>query len=203
MLLNEGLKGYIAGLVDGEGTIFIGRQKREENRSGYRFLPHLIITNTNKECLDLCKNIFNFGSLFLRREASFNKDGAIQSRKNCYRWEVKHQLVGVVLREILPYMVIKKKQAENILLFLESLETQGNYSKYDPSLQFKYYAISKELNGNPLTEEEKIELLPIMREVKLAEIKHCFHEGCEDKHYGNGLCRKHWKRKRYAEKKRT
>lgn len=196
---SEGLLGYIAGLIDGEGTVFIGRQKRSENRSGYRFIPHLIITNTNKECLELCKNTFNFGSLLLRREASFNTEGSIQSRKDCYRWEVKHQQAGEVLRQVLPYMVIKKEQAKNLLAFLECVETQGNYKSYDIDKQFEYYLKSRELNGTILTKEEQEELRPMFRPA-IREEKKCIIEGCSSKHYGRGLCRTHWKRQYYRGK---
>jgi len=53
--------GWLAGMIDGEGSISISRVKRKNYRRGYRFAPRLTISNSHKETImfvwDLVKKI--------------------------------------------------------------------------------------------------------------------------------------------------
>lgn len=190
---------YIAGIVDGEGSIIITKAQRKENRAGCRFIPMLVITNTHKGVLDFIVEKTGYGKVQPRNEKTMERFGW-KSNKLAWRWDVKHQQVGEVVKKLLPYLIIKKHQAENLLEFLNLFEEiPSNYfEQEDLDLQFKYFIRSKELNGKTLTEEEKEKLRPVLR-AYVNERGKCSIEGCQELHYGKGLCRTHWKRKYYAE----
>lgn len=187
---------YMAGIVDGEGSIIISKQKRKENRSGCRFYPLLIITNTNKEVLDFFVEKTGYGRVFERPE---QQKPYFNSVKNCWRWAVKHTQVGEILKKLLPYLIIKKKQAENVLEFLQMFEGASNYSNLNIEKQFEHYLINRRLNGTELTDEQIEALRPIVREPTQIK-KKCIIEDCNKDHYGKGLCRTHWKREYYRTK---
>lgn len=159
----ETIYAYMAGIVDGEGTLIITKAKRPENRSGCRFLPMLIITNTNKDVLDFFVEKTGYGKVTPRKESTKERFGW-KTNKQAYRWSVKHSQVKEVIEKILPYLIIKKKQAENILEFFNSNASfSKNYNDEIVEVQFDFYIKSKELNGKILSQEEKNTLRPTIR----------------------------------------
>ncbi len=183
---------YMAGIVDGEGSIFISKQKRKENRVGYRFYPILVITNTHKGVLDYFVEKTGLGKVFERKE---QEKPYFKTAKVAYRWDIKHTQVGTLLKKLLPYLVIKRKQAENVLAFLEMFEGAVNYSNYNVDKQFEFYIKGRLLNGTKLTDEEIEALRPAPVIEKPKQL--CSVESCSNKHYGRGLCKIHWKREYY------
>ena len=96
---------YLAGLVDGEGCIRL----HPSNRGKYRkFYPRVQVTNTYKPVLELL--VSQYG-------------GAIHSATKPQKegWKLKHdwRLTGdkarELLKELLPFLIIKKEKAEQVL----------------------------------------------------------------------------------------
>lgn len=199
MVVDNGIWGYIAGILDGEGSIIISKLNRPENRAGCRFVPFISITNTHKGMLEFIINTTGYGRLHLKNEAGYSKYKDIKATKDCYVWQIKHSQVGELLTKLLPYMVIKKAQAENVLEFLKLFENGVNYKHLDINKQFEFYIKSKQLNGTKITEEEIEALRPIVRE-PIQIKKKCIIEDCDKDHYGKGLCKVHWKRQYYRDK---
>ena len=84
---------YLAGMLDGEGTInlYSHREAFEKMR------PHLFVTNNSKEVIDWLKE--NFG-------------GILQKHGNGFRWglwSVKDVLK--ILEKVSPYLIIKRSNA--------------------------------------------------------------------------------------------
>jgi branched-subunit amino acid transport protein AzlD len=104
---------WLAGVVDGEGSILIGRiaPKRGHYRRGFYYRANLEIANSNE--------------LFLRRVLELIGKGsvALNKEKNP-RWKDKWQYTGtsnvlkIILPQVLPYLVVKKKVAEKMLEYL-------------------------------------------------------------------------------------
>jgi len=90
--LSDWMAGYIAGMIDGEGTIR-SRPSRKDVR----------IYNNNFEMLSIVQ-VFSGGRI------SKNKDGLVLNyRKEEQRW---------LLPQIIPYLIIKKQKAIDLLKIL-------------------------------------------------------------------------------------
>lgn len=117
--------GYFAGIVDGEGTLGLGPDKRNDRIRGY--VPYLMIPNTSREILEKVVQIAGTGTIRIRKEEEGN-------HKRQYVVTFKSN----TLRKILPPikdMLCKRKQAE---LVLESLAlNKRDKIKYKDSERFQ------------------------------------------------------------------
>lgn len=99
--------GYIAGIVDGEGSIV---RVHNEQQTAWR----VSVANTNTELLDYLRTIG--GSVFNR-----NKHNRLGT-KPCFAWVISSQLdVLRFLNSIKPYMIIKKSAAVRAVKELQSV----------------------------------------------------------------------------------
>ena len=93
---------YLAGLVDGEGSIFIA--SRREQRNTWR----LSISNTYRPVLAWCQETCGVGSLISspRRNVKHKDSWWWQ----CYSWNAAQ-----VVQQLLPFLIIKRDRAEQML----------------------------------------------------------------------------------------
>jgi len=123
---NNTMYGYVAGIIDGEGSIEI-----HKNRSG--FVPRITVTNTNDKLILYVKSILKFGSI-IRRKNGIN-------RKDVYVLIISNpKEILEVLKIIYPYLKIKQDRAIIMLYFVtEKLihhklilcrDTQSEYNLY-------------------------------------------------------------------------
>ena len=103
---------YFAGFVDGEGTIGVYRALRKENRSGYRYQPTLSVANTNYPALETLQRMCGNG-----RISQTNKLHN-EHHKMGFRLQFSSDQIRLILPQLVPYLVIKKSQAEYVLEFL-------------------------------------------------------------------------------------
>lgn len=90
---------YVAGLIDGEGCLYIVRRKKW-------FYPRLDLAMADKALPLLQKLHHQFGgSLNLHRKATERWDGA-------HRWALMGQPLRELLTNCLPFFQVKKRQAE-------------------------------------------------------------------------------------------
>lgn len=105
---------YLAGLLDGEGTITVSRQTNQKGMlGGFAYRPYVAVSNTDLRLLEWCQRTTGFGHV---RKSSRPKAG----HKQGYAWEVWSQKAGQLLRAVLPYLVIKRGQSELLLSLIES-----------------------------------------------------------------------------------
>mgnify|MGYP001574177268 CR=1 FL=1 len=114
-------KAWAAGLFDGEGCIMIKRDYN--NRQGKRqvtFSLRLILTNNHVGALEKFKLIAgNIGSI-----RQWSRDG----RKNpTWDWRTASKQAETVLKLLLPYLVVKREQAELALLSRKYQQKVGAY----------------------------------------------------------------------------
>ena len=103
---------YIAGLFDGEGSIYISlRNNRPKSRSP-EYSLRVSFVNTNEEVVHLIKD--NFGGSILSRFREPDK-----KRKLTWDWAVSYIKAKDFLKAVYPYLIIKKKQAELGIKFQE------------------------------------------------------------------------------------
>lgn len=110
--MNQTDLAYLAGLIDGEGTVSCSVVK---NAKGFLALnKQLSIFNTNLTLISWITARFG---------------GTVHSRKRNINWKEEHQVkwsaneAASLLTAILPYLVIKKEQAE---IFIALHKTKSN-----------------------------------------------------------------------------
>ena len=118
---------YIAGFVDGEGHILI-----LSANTGTSFVAQLGISNTNVEILEWIQEIFG-GYIYDKQK--------VKGRKQGYqiRWNRRNR-VKEILTLLLPYLKVKRAQAEVVIEFCELLD------KSDRSLSGEEFSICQELH---------------------------------------------------------
>lgn len=111
--MNEVEKAYTAGIIDGEGclSITLHRTKRER-----QILHRISVNNTNKALIEWLVEKTKLGHLY--SYSGVNGYYATGNRKPPYVWTLCAGAVRELLPEIMPYLVLKRRQAE---LMLESL----------------------------------------------------------------------------------
>jgi len=118
--MKETDKAWTAGIIDGEGCIGVYK-----NNKGFckTFNCHLNVANTNVLMLNQLKEFWG-GKIYPDRHRL--KYGW----KECWVWQLnKGKEISRFLKNILPYLVVKKEQAE---MMLEFIKTIGNPGKEVP-----------------------------------------------------------------------
>jgi len=111
---------YLAGLIDGEGTVSITKQKQYK-RKLFALRPWLIVSNTNAPLILFLKR--NYGGSIHRQKQRGNSKPEL-------RWQVLEQKeIKNILVRVFPYLRIKKVRAKLLLRFLISREKRKPYSK--------------------------------------------------------------------------
>lgn len=102
------LYSYLAGLIDGEGSLLIQRKRAGAGKlckRGYQRRYLLTISNTSKELLTTVKDSLGYGNLV---EHGNHK----QRWKTCYTLRFYEGTLRTLLPEIIPHLILKKRQAE-------------------------------------------------------------------------------------------
>ena len=119
-------KAYIAGFIDADGCIVVDRQKRtnKHHRQHYYYVPRLCIANRHFGVLKYINNMFgNTGSLTKR---NLHKDNPNWS--DAWQLRFSSKASYKYLKELLPYLRMKRKQAE---LIIEMGELKSGTQKID------------------------------------------------------------------------
>ena len=127
--MEETTKAYIAGLIDGEGSIFINIVKQH-----YHFRPQLSIMMTDKKTIEYLISKIKFCRYSEADRGIWKRQyGLIINRMSD---------IITILELVFPYLVTKKEQAKIMLEFC-SYKHNKNTADKDISLMLKI----KELNG--------------------------------------------------------
>ena len=115
--MNKITLAYAAGFYDGEGTVYINNLKH--NIKNGRTIPsHCLVaevTNTNKEVLMCFKEYFR-GNIKYYSVDKLGNTG-VGSKKPQWRWNVSGNQAKDFFEAILPYLIVKRKQAELAISF--------------------------------------------------------------------------------------
>ena len=123
----------MAGFIDGEGWIGIGRQIRK-NRPSTTYRTGIKISNTKIESLKLFK--VRYGGIIIKA-------------KGAYQWACPTISRKKLLNDIQPYLIIKRKQTQLLLDFMEHCTLHKT-----ATIQIKelFYQKAKQLNKNKYRE---------------------------------------------------
>ncbi len=102
---------YTAGIVDGEGSIMILKTSSPSTTRGYTYQLKVAVTNTNEWLVQWMK--FQHGGGISMQIPKNPKD------KNVFHWRVTAKQAYRFLKDIEPYLILKRNQAELALKFQE------------------------------------------------------------------------------------
>jgi hypothetical protein len=104
---------YAAGIIDGEGSITANVRRRGGPAAAPIVVPRIAVAMTNVPTLDLLASLWG-GTVFLR---SFREETT--HRRPVYVWESRGHALAACLRDVLPFLRIKRPQAEAALALYE------------------------------------------------------------------------------------
>lgn len=186
---------YVAGFLDGEGSLMLHAERRGEVRSGWRFSPGFSLSNTNLEVLRFCRDAMGNGSLRVQTRP--------KGQKVCYRLGLNPNQMRHVLPQIIPHLFLKKRRAELLLEYLWMKTGTHRLTEEKVKKSLEIWSEMREANHRGATHAD--ELLKI--EVELRPYKdrgreaHCEVEGCAEPRYQtNRFCivhRREYRRQKY------
>jgi hypothetical protein len=103
----------LAAFIDGEGHI------RIKGCSKGRYQISVSVTNTNPVLVRWCREVTGIGHIF----ASDRNRGS--GHKVCFRWECASRQAAIVIEAIMPYLILKRAQAETTLAFQALVRNAG------------------------------------------------------------------------------
>lgn len=137
VLTSEEQSAYIAGFVDGEGHISLGRALRNNNT--HYFYPCVKITSTDKKILEWLHKVNGFGIIYTKSKER------LHIWKQAYDWNVQLEYVYRFLGSLVKYLRIKQLQAELVLEYFRKCYNQISTSEIE-FLSEVIYSELKELN---------------------------------------------------------
>lgn len=117
---------YLAGLIDGEGTITLSSGKHTKDRRGVLCRATLMIANTHRPVLEEAREFIGMGHIYKMREASERHQASYQ-----YRMQGK-RLLPVLIR-LRPHIIVKREQLGLALEWLRRRARQKTrpYEEWD------------------------------------------------------------------------
>lgn len=104
---------YIAGILDGEGSLSINRRAKRGN-SGFDHCPDVRIEMSSRKVIDFLAST-GFGSTCSRPP---------RTHKPMHLWWLRRPEIAELLEQVVPYMIEKKTQAE-LLIRLSRMREQN------------------------------------------------------------------------------
>lgn len=114
---DPGQLGYIAGIIDGEGHIGIKTAFDKKKSKNVSHAVRVVIVNTNVRLMEWFTSRFG-GSIACSKERRADW-------KPRYSWQLHGRRAEVFLDAILPFLVVKREQAEVVLRLREAGRHQG------------------------------------------------------------------------------
>lgn len=126
--MTEAERAYLAGFLDGDGCIHISCGNVTNSHVPYHRL-NVIFSQADKPFLDKWRDKAGMGRVYLVREVGAEDSKGIVTRKTLYSWCLTTREAETMLRWLLPYLDIKKEQAEIALLYRKTKGRQGGQGR--------------------------------------------------------------------------
>lgn len=118
---------WTAGIIDGEGSIFVMKQGRHDREREFNYILRVSVQSTDRIMTSELKRLWPDGAEFLV---------VIDNRPNnsdTMKWQLSGKRAARFLKEILPYLKVKKEQA---LTAIEFQETTKKHWKHMTELDY-------------------------------------------------------------------
>jgi hypothetical protein len=125
--LTDAEAGYIAGLIDGEGTVTIGRWSQGDGN--YRYAPNVIILHSvEEEFVQDVRGMLDSARIKTTKGA---KEPHSDRKRDLYRLDLTSMpMMHAVLKRVRPYLTLKRKQADVLMEFVEHRATHNRGDGY-------------------------------------------------------------------------
>lgn len=120
---------YLAGIIDGEGSIYIGNFSCNPITKLPYYQTNIQVTNTDKNLIDWLQQIFG-GLVNKRTKQQMPKN----SRKQAYTWTISGERLTHLCELILPYLICKRRQAE-IMITMRATYTKNGAQRGHQGVQ--------------------------------------------------------------------
>lgn len=118
--MTEQEKGYLAAIIDGEGTITLTKDKE------FRY-PVVQVTSTTYEIVDYLKRTFG-GVISVKRERNPNW-------KQAYNWKIERRKAIDLLAEVVELLHEPKKQGRALLILKDYIRLTPRNGKYTEEMR--------------------------------------------------------------------
>ncbi len=123
--MNKGLsstdKAYLAGLLDGDGSIYVRAKPNPTYRYGFQIAPYIVFFQSNKSRKSF-ETIFSSLKFGIMRE---RKDGILEYTIN--RKDSVTKLIGIIK----PFLILKRKQASLLIKIIKEKEKVKNQRDFN------------------------------------------------------------------------
>lgn len=109
---------YIAGIIDGEGSIMITKTIQDK----YLWYVLRVSVGSTNEWLPCFLKIAYGGYIYKKRDKR-------PQNSQCWEWDLQSRQALVFLQDILPYLHLKKPQAELAIRFQQARRNPGGKGK--------------------------------------------------------------------------
>jgi len=110
--LSTKYKLWLAGIIDCDGTITLDKSHKGRRRYYYTIVK---VVNLNEALIRKIYSVTKIGSCFQQRN-----DASLPTRhKKIWVWKVEGKKANLLLRQIKPYLIVKKGRAEELLNITE------------------------------------------------------------------------------------
>ena len=109
---------YIAGIIDGEGYIGLTRY-RKNYHFPWSYCAQCHVVNTNKDLLIWLYDSTRVGSIVPHSESKKPQ------HKPAYKWRLQTKEIIPFLEGVKPYLVIKGRQAEILIIYIRETRHDG------------------------------------------------------------------------------
>jgi len=123
-VMKETEKAYLAGIIDGEGTVSIVRLFNHGDKVYY--VASVEVSNTNLKLLNWISERVGGSKVPDRRKL-------VNGQKIVYRLGLRDRLAENVLREVSSYLVLKDRQAELVMELRSRIRKNGDRSRLTDS----------------------------------------------------------------------
>lgn len=103
---------YLAGLIDGEGCLYIGNVKQGKYGTGYQWHSMLKIASCDEALIIWLENTFG-GS----KDSRYRWTSKQKFTRPVYNWQATGPMLDYLLPLVKPYLIIKKNQCDVMLRY--------------------------------------------------------------------------------------
>lgn len=132
---------YVAGIIDGEGSLYIHKQRR---RNHIRYEVRAQVANTNHELLKLLKSEY-YGSIYPYKLK--------ERHRKAYLWATTNKNALHLINDVYPFLIIKREVAKLILSF-PKVQSGKRMTPDVRQKRIEIYKVVKQLNRRGPRDEQ-------------------------------------------------
>src|SRR2546428_6650548 len=142
--LGEVEKAWLAGVIDREGSIFLSKVSGPEHRRGFFYHPQIGVSNSNRSFVVRVQQVISEGTVHLAKRG-------MKGLKARWEYNATAGVLRAILRQILPYTIVKRKQTEKMIEYFNYIDENPIFGRtmversYYENLD-SLYSIIKKLN---------------------------------------------------------